>query len=231
MGGGDSNINGDGGSSSSSGEEDGDATWKAAINSVATVGFGLSASNGRPKSDPAAVDSFEDDDNGGDDAAAQLHQQGRSKAPKLKLYQIKAQKILDDLLDRSLVMVRNPIPSIDECPQSDEAAIRLFSSSPAGIILDPVGEHPLPCTKPRIVPGEEINEKSKKFKSQIRSVVLNGNDITATAAEACKRALARSEAKEAAAKAAAKREEERVSELKKARGEKWLPSVAKYMQG
>ncbi|RWW51241.1 hypothetical protein BHE74_00042432 [Ensete ventricosum] len=158
MGGGDSNINGDGGSSSSSGEEDGDATWKAAINSVATVGFGLSASNGRPKSDPAAVDSFEDDDNGGDDAAAQLHQQGRSKAPKLKLYQIKfyvlvcpssccdnsydhwqAQKILDDLLDRSLVMVRNPIPSIDECPQSDEAAIRLFSSSPAGIILDPVG--------------------------------------------------------------------------------------------
>lgn len=69
-----------------------------------------------------------------------------------------------------------------------------------------------------------------QFKSQIRSVVLNGNDIMATAAEACERALARSEAKEAAAKAAAKREEERVSELKKARGEKWLPSVAKYMQ-
>ncbi|CAL9083888.1 unnamed protein product [Musa textilis] len=226
MGGGDSNINGDGGSSSS-GEEDGDAAWKAAINSVATVGFGLSASNGRPKPDPTAVDSSEDDD---EDAAARLHQQGRSQAPKLKLYQIKAQKILDDLLDRSLMMVRNPIPSIDEFPQSDEAGIRLFSNSPAGIISDPVDEHPLPRTKPRILPGEEINEKSKKFKGQIESVVLNGNDVMATAAEACKRALARSEAKEAAAKAAARREEERVSELKKARGEKWLPSVAKYMQ-
>ncbi|CAL9049988.1 unnamed protein product [Musa banksii] len=227
MGGGDSNINGDGSSSSSSGEEDGDAAWKAAINSVATVGFGLSASNGRPKPDPTAVDSSDDDD---DDATAQLHQQGRWQAPKLKLYQIKAQKILDDLLDRRLMMVRNPIPSIDEFAQSEEAGIRLFSNSPAGIILDPVDEHPLPRTKPRILPGEEINEKSKKFKSQIRSVVLNGNDIMATAAEACERALARSEAKEAAAKAAAKREEERVSELKKARGEKWLPSVAKYMQ-
>ncbi|URD98355.1 hypothetical protein MUK42_31993 [Musa troglodytarum] len=208
MGGGDSNINGDGGSSSS-GEEDGDAAWKAAINSVATVGFGLSASNGRPKPDPTAVDSSEDDD---DDAAARLHQQGRSQAPKLKLYQIKAQKILDDLLDRSLVMVRNPIPSVDEFPQSDEAGIRLFSNSPAGIISDPVGINLL------------------QFKGQIESVVLNGNDVMATAAEACKRALARSEAKEAAAKAAARREEERVSELKKARGEKWLPSVAKYMQ-
>lgn len=84
MGGGDSNINGDG--SSSSGEEDGDAAWKAAINSVATVGFGLSASNGRSKPDPTVVDSSEDDD---DDATAQLHRQGRWQAPKLKLYQIK----------------------------------------------------------------------------------------------------------------------------------------------
>lgn len=88
MGGADSNINGDG--SSSSGEEDGDAAWKAAINSVATVGFGLSASNGRPKPDPTAVDSSEDDDDDDDDdATARLHQLGRWQAPKLKLYQIK----------------------------------------------------------------------------------------------------------------------------------------------
>jgi hypothetical protein len=38
------------------------------------------------------------------------------------------------------------------------------------------------------------------------------------------------EVREAAAKAKAKREEERVQELKKVRGEKWLPSVARQMK-
>lgn len=118
----------------------------------------------------------------------------------------------------------------------------------------------LPTKKPRILPGEELNEKSKKvlccihthllnflllvpqhfdrmhekdllqFKRKVRSVVIDGTDIMAAATEACRRSLAIAEAKEAAAKAAAKKEEERVSVLKKARGEKWLPSVAKYMQ-
>lgn len=48
--------------------------------------------------------------------------------------------------------------------------------------------------------------------------------------EAAKKASARLEAKEAAAKAKAKKEEERVAELKKVRGEKWLPSVARALQ-
>lgn len=47
---------------------------------------------------------------------------------------------------------------------------------------------------------------------------------------AAKKASARLEAKEAAAKAKAKKEEERVAELKKVRGEKWLPSVACALQ-
>lgn len=45
-----------------------------------------------------------------------------------------------------------------------------------------------------------------------------------------KKASARLEAKEEAAKAKAKKEEERIAELKKVRGEKWLPSVAKEMK-
>lgn len=48
--------------------------------------------------------------------------------------------------------------------------------------------------------------------------------------ESAKKASARVEAKEAAAKAKAKKEEERVAELKKVRGEKWLPSVARELQ-
>ena len=50
------------------------------------------------------------------------------------------------------------------------------------------------------------------------------------ARDACQRSLARFEAKDAAAKAKAKIEEERVAELKKIRGEKWLPSIAREMQ-
>lgn len=59
---------------------------------------------------------------------------------------------------------------------------------------------------------------------------MNGIDILAAANDSCKKSLARLEAKDAAAKAKAKREEERVENLKKIRGERWLPSMAKEMQ-
>ncbi|XP_042425539.1 uncharacterized protein LOC122013350 isoform X1 [Zingiber officinale] len=238
--------------SSSSSEEDGDADWKAAIDSVAAVSYGVPASNGRRKPSNSDADSSSDEDN--------KHHDRRmlSKAPKLKLYQIKAQKLLDDLLDKSLEMVKSSGFSDDEISQSNVAGIRLFRKSAPGIIVDPVDTYKLPTKKPRILPGEELNEKSKKvlccmthllnflilvpqlldrmhekyllqFKRKVQSVVVDGTDIMAAATEACRRSLARAEAKEGAAKAAAKKEEERVSALKKARGEKWLPSVAKYM--
>lgn len=57
--------------------------------------------------------------------------------------------------------------------------------------------------------------------------MVDGFDVMATAKAAAERSLARLEAKEARAKAAAKREEERVAELKRVRGERWLPSIAK----
>jgi hypothetical protein len=69
-----------------------------------------------------------------------------------------------------------------------------------------------------------------QFKRQVSSVSVDGNQVITLAKEACDKALARYKAKEAAAMEKAKREEERVSELKKIRGEMWLPSIAKYMQ-
>lgn len=50
------------------------------------------------------------------------------------------------------------------------------------------------------------------------------------ARDQCQRALSRLEAKDAAKKEAAKKEEERVAQLKKVRGERWLPSLAREMQ-
>jgi hypothetical protein len=64
----------------------------------------------------------------------------------------------------------------------------------------------------------------------LRSVVVDGSDILVSAKKASQRSLARLEAREVAAKAKAKREEERVQELKKVRGEKWLPSIARQMK-
>ena len=64
----------------------------------------------------------------------------------------------------------------------------------------------------------------------LRSVVVDGSDILVSAKKASQRSLTRLEAREAAAKAKAKREEERVQELKKVRGEKWLPSIARQMK-
>lgn len=61
-------------------------------------------------------------------------------------------------------------------------------------------------------------------------MAVDGRDIIASAKRACEKSVVRLEAREAAAKAAAKREEERVAELKKVRGEKWLPSIAREMK-
>lgn len=69
-----------------------------------------------------------------------------------------------------------------------------------------------------------------QFKNQIKSIAVDGMDILAASKNACQKSLARLEAREAAAKAAAKREEERVAALKKIRGERWLPAVARDMQ-
>lgn len=59
---------------------------------------------------------------------------------------------------------------------------------------------------------------------------MDGADILTTARDTCQKSLARMEAKDAAAKEKAKREEERVAELKRFRGERWLPSIAREMQ-
>ena len=69
-----------------------------------------------------------------------------------------------------------------------------------------------------------------QFRHMLRSVAVDGSEILVSAKKASQRSLARLEAREAAAKAKAKREEERVQELKKVRGEKWLPSIARQMK-
>ncbi|XP_050388116.1 uncharacterized protein LOC126805063 [Argentina anserina] len=195
----------------SSSEEDGDAAWKAAIRSAATGASSfLNGLSAKPTQLPAQDSSH-------------------TKLP--KHYQIKAQKLLDDIIGKSLEIVPSSIPEPDDeaVSNDEEVGVRLFKNAPRGIVFDHVEEQ-APRKRPRILPGKETNEKSKKFKQQIQSVAVDGEEIVSAARDRCQRALSRLEAKEAAAKEAAKREEERVAQLKKVRGERWLPSIAREMQ-
>ncbi|KAL6224939.1 hypothetical protein ACLB2K_003793 [Fragaria x ananassa] len=183
---------------SNSSEEDGDAAWKAAISSAAAVAASyINSLSAKPTQLPA-------------------QDSNPTKLP--KHYQIKAQKLLDDIVGKSLEIVHSSIPEPDDeaVSNEEEVGVRLFKNAPRGIVFDHKEEQ-APRKRPRILPGKEINEKSKKFKQQIQSVAVDGNDIVSEAKYRCQRALSRLEAKEAAAKEAAKREEERVAELKKIR--------------
>ncbi|CAN6301889.1 unnamed protein product, partial [Urochloa humidicola] len=204
--------------SGSSSEDDGDAAWKAAIDSIAAVGFGVPSSNGVAKAASGG--------SGEADRDAELEQ---PQAPKLKLYQIKVRNMLDDMLEKNLEMVKAPCTNLTD-PTETEGGIKLFKKAPPGIKMDSMDKLHVQLERPKIVPGEEVDEKSKKFRHMLRSVVVDGSDILVSAKKASQRSLARLEAREVAAKAKAKREEERVQELKKIRGEKWLPSIARQMK-
>lgn len=69
-----------------------------------------------------------------------------------------------------------------------------------------------------------------QFRRRLRSVAVDGCDVIVAAETAVRRSLSRFEAKSLEAKAKAKKEEERVAKLKKIRGERWLPSIARAMQ-
>ncbi|KAJ4900272.1 Uncharacterized protein Rs2_14223 [Raphanus sativus] len=208
-----------GGGGDSSSEEEDDPKWKAAINSiVTTTAYAASAT----KAAAAA-------------AATQQHEDGefRLKPKKLTHAQIKVKKLLNEMVENTLDFVKDPtltlVPQDDEEPEND-CGVRLFKRCSTGIVFDHVDELQGPKKKPNLHPSRGLEASSKEFKKRIESIAVDGSDVLSAAVESAKKASARLEAKEAAAKAKAKKEEERVAELKKVRGEKWLPSVARALQ-
>ncbi|CAM8989387.1 unnamed protein product [Rhodiola kirilowii] len=208
----------------SSGEEDGNDEWRAAISSVSNTL--VSSSNVNLSSSPATQTSsnFEDGE------------ERRQEPQKIKHYQIKAQKLLEGILEKTLDIVENSVEKVDERIDDGEevtangGGIRLFKHAPPGVVFDHIDELRGPTKRPNLKPGQEIDEKSKKFKRKLQSVAVDGSEIKAAANKASQKSLGWLEAKEAKAKEVAKKEEQRVSELKKIRGERWLPSIARDMQ-
>lgn len=211
--------------SNSSSDDDGDASWRAAIDSVAVGGFGYPSSNGAAKAASGGV-GVEEDSNGLEQPP---QDEGKAQTPGLKLYQIKVRNMLDDMLEKNLEIVRNPCLNLAD-PEETGGGIKLFKKAPPGIRMDAVDKYHVQLKRPKILPGPEVDEKSKKFRHMLQSVVVDGNDVLVSAKEASQISLARMEARETAAKTKAKREEERVNQLKKVRGEKWLPSIASKMK-
>ncbi|XP_021273976.1 uncharacterized protein LOC110409070 isoform X1 [Herrania umbratica] len=230
------------GSGSSSGEEDGDAEWKAAIQSIAAattatftpIGFNTSFSNSSTTTTTTKAkttrnnsvsrptpDTLDDDADDGEK---------KQQPQKLKHFQIKAQKLLDEMLEKSLVIVKDANNVPDDDSVENEGGVRLFKNSALGIVFDCGDDIQRPTKRPKILPGTGIDENSKEFRRQLRSIAVDGKDILAAARQSSQKSLASLEAKYAAAKEKAKREEERVAELKRIRGERWLPSVAREMQ-
>ncbi|MCD9559677.1 hypothetical protein HAX54_017838 [Datura stramonium] len=202
--------------STSSSEEDGDAEWRAAIDSVAATTTFSKAHSSAPATNGESVSQEDEIDT--------------IRPQKLKHYQIKAQKTLEDMLDKTIEIVKDVDHASQEEPSDNGGGIRLFKRAPPGIVFDHTDELQEPRKKPRIRPVKEFEENSKEFKYQIKSIAIDGMDILAASKKACQKSLARLEEREAASKAAAKKEEERVAALKKIRGERWLPSVARDMQ-
>ncbi|XP_010559099.1 PREDICTED: uncharacterized protein LOC104827599 [Tarenaya hassleriana] len=201
------------GGESSSDEEEEDPKWKAAIESIAaTTVFGA---KGNSKSLSTRA-SEEDGDY-------------RFKPKKLTHAEIKALKVLDEMVEKTLEFVKDPLRISDIEPENDNG-VRLFKRAPVGIIFDHLDEIEGPKKKPKLLPNRVVDENSKEFKKRLKSIAVDGSDILAAAREAARKSSARLEAKAAAAKAKAKTEEERVAGLKRVRGEKWLPSVAREMQ-
>ncbi|KAH9302088.1 hypothetical protein KI387_013671 [Taxus chinensis] len=199
---------------SSSSDEDGDEKWRAAVNSIA-----------------GDFDTQNNENNG------HSKKEDGGKSSSVKLYQSRAQDLLHNYLDKTLNIISSPDwqPHVVDSPAVDaDDDIRLFRRAPLGITLKPDVERlpvSFPRKKPRILPRQEINEKSAEFKCQLQSVAVDGTNILAEAEKNSRKAFARLQGKEYAAQIAAKKEEERVALLKQQRGEKWLPSIAKQMSG
>ncbi|KHG18598.1 Ribose-5-phosphate isomerase A [Gossypium arboreum] len=237
------------GGGSSSGEEDGDAEWKAAIQSIAATTTATFTANGSNSSTVTTqttrnnlVSNPTPDTDDYVDKSDEINQ--RKQPQKLKNYQLKAQKLLDNMLEKHLVIVKDACNVPDDDSVVNESGVRLFKNSTPGIVFDHVDsefsewekmaayldEIQGPQKKPKLLPRRGIDENTKEFRRQLLSIAVDGKDILAAARYASQRSLARLEAKEATAKEKAKREEARIAELKRIRGERWLPSMAREMQ-
>ncbi|CAM6087420.1 unnamed protein product [Calypogeia fissa] len=208
---------------------DSDAVLQFAMPSVQTSGRKSRASKFSSKRSAKSHDEDDyDDDDDGDDGTGGL-----------KLYQTRVQDLLQKHLDKVFEesVVEVPVESenaaksgnhvAEEDDETYDEEIRLFRSAPLGVSLkrsrpehSQVGRLP-----PRYDSSDEESAHEKESRFQVAAI--ESSSIISEAEKAQKKALARFLAAEEASRRSEKAEAERVGQLRRERGEEWLPSIAK----
>lgn len=165
------------------------------------------------------------------DARGSDGEEDKDQSSGLKLYQTRLQDLLYKHLDKTFGDERRsiPLPLRDEIV--DESArtggIRLFRRAPPGIVV-PIRDEKIhgPGIKPQLRPSLTLEEDSDEHLVRLQATVVDGETVAHQAEQLRKRALASAKSAQTKADLARKKEDERVAELKRQRGEEWLPSVA-----
>uniref|UniRef100_A0A0A9CJ89 Uncharacterized protein n=1 Tax=Arundo donax TaxID=35708 RepID=A0A0A9CJ89_ARUDO len=99
---------------------------------------------------------------------------------------IQVRNMLDDMLEKNLEIIKAPCLNLTD-PTETEGGIKLFKKAPPGIKMDSMDKLHVQLKRPRIVPGQEVDEKSKKFRHMLQSVVVDGSDILVSTKKASQR--------------------------------------------
>ncbi|XP_024375153.1 uncharacterized protein [Physcomitrium patens] len=157
----------------------------------------------------------------------------------LKLYQTRLQDLLYKHLDKKFgattgdVSVTNAKPS--QPPSGDSivdeggriGGIRLFRRAPPGIVIQKREEIvPSLGVKPNLRPSLTLDEDSEEHLVRLRATVVDTETVEEQGKRWREKSLASAKALQEKAGLAKKKEEERVAQLKRERGEEWLPSIA-----
>ncbi|MCO5591375.1 hypothetical protein L7F22_045358 [Adiantum nelumboides] len=149
-------------------------------------------------------------------------------APALQHYQYRARDLLHKYLDSAFEI----IPAKDTCTSAldmPESGFYLFKNAPSG--LSEKQHYQEAALRKRSFHDRDVNEASDMFQSHLVAAAIDGVAVRLHADRYKAKALALWTLQETEEKAAKQEDDERVALLKRQRGELWLPSIARHMQG
>ncbi|MCO5598979.1 hypothetical protein L7F22_053078 [Adiantum nelumboides] len=144
------------------------------------------------------------------------------------LYELQARDLLHKYLDSTFKI----IPAKDTCTSAldmpENAGFYLFKNAPSGLSEK---QHCQEAALRKRSFHDRDNEASDMFQSHLVAAAIDGGAVRLHADRYKAKAFALWTLQETQEKAAKQEEDERVALLKRQRGELWLPSIARDMQG
>ncbi|KAI5077955.1 hypothetical protein GOP47_0007779, partial [Adiantum capillus-veneris] len=154
---------------------------------------------------------------------------GQDATPALEYYQTRAREFLHKYLDKTYYIT----PAKDTCASAldtnENSGFHLFKNAPSGLSEKGQCQEAAARRKRRFL-NSCVDEASEQFQSHLLAAAIDGAAVKLYAEREKAKALALWILRQADENAAKQNEEERISLLKRQRGELWLPSVARDMQ-